>query len=187
MRRLKIEGYVIVSADGMLADAGGNMPSKLKFRGDQAFLFAGLGLADVIVHGRHSIEEDDGAKRRKRIVVTRSIGSIAADLDNPRVTCWNPKGASFDEACAMAGVTQGTAAVLGGPQVFALFFDRFDTFFLSQAPTITLEGGRGCFPGVPETSPQDILASHGLVAGSPRMLDEKHGVRLTPWMRGVKT
>ncbi len=187
VRRLKIEGYVIASADGMLADAQGVMPKSLKFRGDQAFLFAGLGLADLIIHGRHSIEEDEGAKRRRRIVVTRSVGSLAGDLDNPRVTWWNPKGATFDEACAMSGVTQGTAAVLGGPDVFALFFDRFDTFFLSQAPKVTLPGGRGCFPGVPEKTPQAILAAHGLVAGPARVLDAKHEVQVTPWMRGVRT
>ncbi len=185
MKRLKIEGYVIVSAEGMLADASGAMPDNLRFRGDQAFLFAGLGLADLVVHGRHSIEEDEGVKRRKRIVVTRSVGSLARDLDNPRITWWNPAGASFDEACQMAGVTTGTAAVLGGPEVFDLFLDRFDTFFLSQAPKVSIPDGRGCFPGVPERTPQDILASHGLVAGTARLLDEKHGVRVTPWMRGV--
>lgn len=185
MKRLKIEGYVIVSADGMLADAQGMMPKSLQFRGDQAFLFAGLGLADLIVHGRHSIEEDDGAKRRKRIVVTRSVGSLANDLDNPLLTWWNPKGATFEEACEVVGVTQGTVAVLGGPDVFALFFDRFDTFFLSQASKVSIPDGRGCFPGVPAKSPQEILAAHGLIAGGARVLDPKNDVKVTPWMRGV--
>lgn len=185
MPRLKIEGYVIASADGMLADAAGVMPKSLKFRGDQAFLFAGLGLADLIVHGRNSGEQDDGAKRRRRLIVTRTVGSLAGDYDNPRATLWNPAGASFDEACAMAGIKHGTAAVLGGPQVFALFFDRFDTFFLSQASNVTLPGGQGCFSGVPQKTPQDILAAHGLVAGAPRVLDAKHEVHVTPWMRGV--
>ena len=85
----------------------------------------------------------------------------------------------------MAGVEQGTAAVLGGPHVFALFLDRFDTFFLSQATNVTLPGGQGCFPGVPQQSPQDVLTAHGLIAGTSRVLDDKHDVRVTPWMRGV--
>jgi hypothetical protein len=34
---MRIEGYVIVSADGMLADANGVMPASLKFEADQRF------------------------------------------------------------------------------------------------------------------------------------------------------
>ena len=83
----------------------------------------------------------------------------------------------------MAGVTQGTAAVLGGPEVFAHFLNRFDTFFLSQAAKVTLHNGRGCFPGVPAKTPQDILAEHGLFPGPPRVLDARHDVHVTPWMR----
>ena len=35
MSALRIEGYVIVSADGMLADADSVMPDELKFEGDK--------------------------------------------------------------------------------------------------------------------------------------------------------
>ena len=34
---LRIDGYVIVSADGMLADAQNVMPHELKFEGDKRF------------------------------------------------------------------------------------------------------------------------------------------------------
>ena len=37
MPALRIEGYVIVSADGMLADAQNVMPDELKFEGDKRF------------------------------------------------------------------------------------------------------------------------------------------------------
>jgi len=43
--RLRIEGYVIVSADGMLADAARAMPAELKFPADQAFFAAALDAA----------------------------------------------------------------------------------------------------------------------------------------------
>ncbi len=46
MAALRIEGYVIVSADGMLADARNVMPDELKFEGDKAFFTAALDRAD---------------------------------------------------------------------------------------------------------------------------------------------
>jgi hypothetical protein len=186
MRRLKIEGYVIVSADGMLADAAGVMPPSLVFRGDKAFLYAGLGLADLVVSSRYSIEEDEGAKRRKRLIVTRRTDALAADPDNARAVLWNPAGASFEDACSFIGVRSGTAAILGGPEVFALFLDRYDTFFLSQAKRVTIPDGRGCFPDVPSRLPEQVLAAHGLTAGVPRVLDDENEVIVTPFMRGLK-
>ena len=42
MSTLRIKGYVIVSADGMLANADRVMPDALKFKGDQEFFNAGL-------------------------------------------------------------------------------------------------------------------------------------------------
>jgi hypothetical protein len=38
---------------------------------------------------------------------------------------------------------------------------------------------------VPERSPQEILASHGLKAGDAAILDAAHGVSVTPWRRVV--
>ncbi len=52
MPSLRIEGYVIVSADGMLANSARVMPDELKFRGDKQFFMAALDRADLIVHGR---------------------------------------------------------------------------------------------------------------------------------------
>ena len=52
----RIEGYAIVSKDGMLANANGVMPGALKFKADQAFFEQGMDGVDVAVHGRHSHE-----------------------------------------------------------------------------------------------------------------------------------
>ena len=98
---------------------------------------------------------------------------------------WNPSGASFDAACEYAGVRTGTVAIIGGPDVFGMFLDRYDTFWLSQAPRVRLPGGEPCFPGVPERSPQEILAAHGLKAGDAQMLDAADGVSVTPWRRAA--
>jgi len=185
MPGLRIDGYVIVSADGMLANADHVMPVELKFEGDKKFFTAALDRADLIVHGRHSYEDQPNSPQRKRIAVTGSIGALAPDPSNPKATLWNPAGASFGAACDFAGVRAGTVAIIGGPNVFGMFMDRYDTFWLSQAPRVRLPGGEPCFPGVPAHSPQDILAAHGLRAGEAEILDPANGVTVTPWRRGA--
>jgi hypothetical protein len=179
----RIDGYVIVSADGMLADANRKMPDTLKFEGDQRFFNAALDRADLIVHGRHSHEGQSNSPKRKRIVVTSATPSLSPDSSHPNATLWNPAGASFEQACERAGVRSGTVAIIGGPAVFGMFLDRYDTFWLSQAPHVRLPGGHPCFPGVPERSPQEILAAHGLTPGKPKILDAAHDVSVTPWRR----
>ena len=183
MPKLLVEGYVIVSAEGMLANAQHVMPDELKFEGDKAFFTAALDRAELIVHGRHSYEDQPNSPRRKRLIVTRTIGAIAPDPSNPKAILWNPAGASFEAACDRAGVRSGTVAIIGGPDVFGMFMDRYDTFWLSQAPRLRLPGGEPCFPGVPQQSPQDILASHGLRAGEAQILDAANDVSVTPWRR----
>ena len=185
MPALRIDGYVIVSADGMLANATHMMPDELKFEGDKRFFTSALNRADLIVHGRHSYEDQPNSPKRKRIILSRSISAVAADPSNPKAMLWNPSGASFDAACEYAGVRTGTVAIIGGPDVFGMFLDRYDTFWLSQAPRVRLPGGEPCFPGVPERSPQEILAAHGLKAGDAQMLDAADGVSVTPWRRAA--
>jgi dihydrofolate reductase len=183
MTALIIEGYVIVSADGMLANADRVMPDVLKFEGDKRFFTAALDRADLIVHGRHSFEDQPNSPQRKRILVTRTIVAIAPDPSNPKASFWNPAGAPFEAACEHAGVGSGTVAIIGGPDVFGMFLDRYDTFWLSQAPLVYLPGGEPCFPGVPARSPQQVLAVHGLKAGSAQILDAANDVSVTPWRR----
>lgn len=180
---LRIEGYVIVSADGMLADKSRRMPASLKFAADQKFFESALDAAALVVHGRHSFEDQPRSAQRTRIVLTHQVAALARDPGNPKATLWNPAGASFDEACRHAGVTSGVAAVIGGPDVFGIFMDRYDTFWLSQAHGLKIPGGQGGFPGVPEKTPQDVLAGHGLRASEVRKLDPAHDVDVTAWRR----
>jgi hypothetical protein len=187
MAALQIEGYVIVSADGMLANADRLMPVGLKFEGDKQFFTAALDRADLIVHGRNSFEDQPNSPKRQRIVLTRGIGAVAPDPSNPKATLWNPAGATFEAACEQAGVRSGTIAIIGGPYVFGMFMDRYDTFWLSLAPQVRLPGGEPCFPGVPAQSPQQILAAHGLKAGNARILDTANDVSVTPWQRHALT
>ena len=181
MSAQRIEGYVIVSADGMLADACNVMPDELKIGGDKAFFTAALDRADLIVHGRNSYEDQPNSPHRKRVILTQKIEAIAPDPSNPKATLWNPAGASFEAACAHAGVRNGTIAIIGGPGVFGMFMDRYDVFWLSVAPRVRLPDGEPCFPGVPACTPQEVLAANGLHAGEPQMLDPAEGVTVTPW------
>jgi dihydrofolate reductase len=185
MLRLRIDGYVIVSSDGMLANAARMMPDELKFEGDKQFFNAALDRADLIVHGRNSYEDQPNSPQRKRIIVTRRIGVIAPDPSNPKAVLWNPAGASFEAACDAAGVRSGTLAIIGGPDVFEMFMDLYDTFWLSQAPQVRLPGGEPCFPGVPARSPEQVLTAWGLKAGEARILDRADDVRVTPWQRAA--
>ena len=185
MADLCVEGYVIVSADGMLANAAQVMPDELRFDGDKQFFTAALDRADLIVHGRHSYEDQPNSPKRKRIIVTRRVSAIAPDPSNPNATLWNPAAASFEAARDHAGIRSGTVAVIGGPEVFGMFMDRYDTFWLSQAPRVRLPGGEPCFPGVPERSPQRILAAHGMKAGATQILDSVGDVSVTPWRRAA--
>jgi dihydrofolate reductase len=183
----RIKGYVIVSADGRLADERNVMPEALKFEGDKQFFTAALDRADLIVHGRHSHEGQPNSPQRKRVVVTRKVADVANDPSTPKATLWNPANATFEAACNHAGVHEGTIAIIGGPDVFDMFMDRFDTFWLSQASNVTLPGGEAVFAGVPEKTPQQILSSHGLKPGRSLVLDAANGVTVTPWQRTPHT
>ncbi|MFZ5733701.1 MAG: dihydrofolate reductase [Pseudomonadota bacterium] len=177
------EGFVIVSADGMLADEHLVQPAALRNKADYRFFVDGLRRADIVVHGRNSGDSDPHSISRRRVIVTRSVERLAPHPDIPNAVLWNPAGATFEEACSVLTVTSGTVAVIGGPDVFAMFAQRYDVFWLSQAERVRIPGGQGGFPGVPRITPQAVLASWGLKADAPRMLDEANDVSVTPWRR----
>ena len=183
MPAFRFEGYVIVSADGMLANADNVMPDALKFEGDKKFFTAALDRADLIVHGRHSGEGQPNSPNRRRIILTSRVAALARDPANSNGTLWNPSSATFEQAADFSGVYGGTVAIIGGPAVFDLFMDRYETFWLSQAPHVRIASGKGCFPGVPARTPQQILGSHGLEPGRSQTLDPAAEVTVTPWLR----
>jgi hypothetical protein len=179
----RVEGYAIVFEDGMLADAAGVMPEALKFDADARFFEAGLDGADVVVHGRHSEERQPRSHRRKRLVLTRRVSGIAPHPTNAKALLWNPAGASFADALQALGSPEAAVGVIGGPDVFALFLDRFDIFHLSRAPDVRLPGGLPVFPEVLNGSPEAVLAAHGLIPGPTQLLDPQSGLTLVNWRR----
>lgn len=183
----RIEGYAIVSEDGMLADAARVMPNSLKFDADQRFFESSLDGADVVVHGRHSQEQQPRSHLRYRLVLSRRVAGTARHPTNAKALFWNPAGTTFDAALRALGAPGAAIAVIGGTDVFALFLDLFDVFHLSQASGVHLPGGRPVFPGVPMRTPQEILAEHGLVADAPLMLDRGKDLTLVSWRRNRQT
>jgi hypothetical protein len=182
----RIEGYAIVSEDGMLADAAGVMPAALKFEADRRFFERGLDGVEVVVHGRHSHEQQPNAHLRRRLIVTHQIPAIGADPANDKALLWNPVGASFEQALAALNAPHAIVGVVGATNVFGLFLDRYDVFYLTRGPKVTLPGGRPVFPGVPSSTPEEVLARHGLGPSRRRVLDAPNGLVVDSWRRTSK-
>jgi len=179
----RIEGYVIASADGMIADAYGVMPPALEHDADKRYFKEALDHAAAVVHGRRSQEIQPKTPRRRRLVLTHGVEALAWHPDNPNALLWNPAGAPFEEACAALGVFTGAIGVIGGPKVYSLFLKMgYDAFHLCRAVNVRLRDGlpvfvRDLYRGEPEAS----LKAAGLSPGQTQMLSEE--VSLTDWTR----
>ncbi len=170
----------------MLANAAGIMPDSLKFEADRQFFERALDGVDAVVHGRHSHEQQPRSYSRRRLILTRQVPAIAADPSNEKALLWNPAGASFEAALAALGMPDGSVGIIGGTDVFGMFLDQYDIFHLSRAPGVRLPGGRPVFPGVPQRTPEEMLASHGLAPGRRQVLDPTKGLVVVSWQRSPK-
>jgi len=180
----RVEGFVIVSSDGMIAEADGEMPLAIRNDADQEFFQAALDRAAVVVHGRHSHEGGPRAAARKRIIHTRRTAAIAPDPNHPNAVLWNPAGTPLEAAIVALGAGTGMIAIIGGTEVFSMFLPCYDAFHLSRAARAEIPGGLPVFEGIgPCTTPEDVLARHGLKPGSPRVLDAAAGITLVTWER----
>jgi dihydrofolate reductase len=179
----RIEGYVIASADGMIADANGVMPPSLEHDADKRYFEVALDHVEAVVHGRHSQEFQPNTLRRRRLILTRAIEALARHPNNAHALLWNPEGAPFEEACAALEVSAGTIAVIGGPIVYTMFLKiGYDAFHLCRAVNVLLPRGlpvfvRDLFFGEPET----CLEAAGLQPGDTLWLGDE--VTLTDWAR----
>jgi dihydrofolate reductase len=178
-------GFVIVSADGMLANAQGIMPETLFFEADQIYFENALDQFDVMVHGRNSQEQHRNTPLRHRVIATRRIPDVAPDPINPKAVLWNPVGASLERALDLLGLADAKIAVIGGTDVFGLFLPLYDEFHLTIAERVRLPGGRPVFPGIPPLTPEGLLARHGLKERERQMLDAASQVSLSTWVRPV--
>ena len=183
---IRVEGFAIVSEDGMLADASGVMPSALVVEADQHFLSYSLDRVDLIVHGRNSHENQAHSPQRRRLIATRRLKTVAPAENFSHALFWNPAGLPLEKAAEMLGVRNGTVAILGGTEIYGLFLRRYDLFHLSRQSGFRLPAGRPVFPQVPKWNPEDVLASSGLIPGPQRLLDVARGVTMTSWHQGKR-
>jgi len=181
-RRPRIEGYAIISREGMIAKSDGSFPEELKIPADQQFYQDSLERASAVANGRHSAEGGPREKARKRILVTRRVQRIVHDPANPNAILWNPATASFDEAWQKLNAEGGILAVVGGTDVFGLFLTiGYDAFFLSRPP-VSVPRGRPVFPGVGNgVAPEEPLKQAGLVLKDTRMLDPASETVVQEW------
>ena len=180
-KRPRIEGYAIVSREGMIANANGSFPDGIKIDADQEFFHGSLRKASAIANGKHSNEGGPESAARRRLILTRKITSLEPDARNPKALLWNPKGASFEDAWARLGAKGDVLAVVGGTDVFGLFLELgYDDFFLSRAQA-SVPDGRPVFPG--GLPPEEALKRHGMVLKETRVLDQASGTVMEHWVR----
>ena len=183
----RIEGYAIISADGMIADAHAAFPQALVFEADKEFYARELDRVDAIVQGRNSHESQANSALRRRLVLTRKVAAVAPDPDFPKSMRWNPAGATLSEACAALGLVAGRLGIIGGVDVFDLFLKvGYDAFHLSRAANVQLPGGVPVFSQIRAgRSPEAVLTEFGLAPGPVQMLDAVNDVSLVTWTRSA--
>jgi hypothetical protein len=181
---LSIEGFAIVSRDGMLAGADGLMPNSLKFDRDQEFLDKTLDAAALLVHGRMSHEGQSRSSARRRLLLTRSAGPFSTTPFEPNVWLWSPDATPFRAVCAALGVKSGVVAILGGTAAYDLFLPHYGAFHLCRAGQVELPRGVPVLSAVSAgRSPSDVLQSAGLKLAGEIVLDAAHDLTHQTWRR----
>jgi hypothetical protein len=183
---LRIEGFAIVSCEGMIAASDGYMPNSLKFDCDQNFLCRSLDGATLLVHGRKSHEGQENSCNRRRLLLTRCIETFSRDPVEPNVWYWNPDVTRFEDACAAIGVESGLVAILGGTAAYTMFLPRYAAFHLVRAGKVHLPDGVPVLSGVcPVHKPDDVLKRAGLTLTDEETLDKAHDVVRQNWARSL--
>ncbi len=184
--RPRIEGYAVISKEGMIAASDGSFPETIKIPADHEFYMSSLDRASAVANGAHSAEGGPKERERKRLRLTRRVTRLLPDPKNPNAVLWNPAMASFDEAWAKLGIKDGVLAVVGGTDVFGLFLGiGYDAFYLTRTES-SVPRGRPVFPGVGKhgVTAQDVMAKYGLVKRVERVLDPATGTIVEEWGPG---
>jgi dihydrofolate reductase len=184
MKRPRIEGYAVISKEGMIAASDGHFPEAIKIPADHKFYQDSVDRASAVVNGRHSAEGGPKEHLRRRIVLTRRVDVLTPDPGNPNAILWNPATAPFDEAWAKLGLEGGVAAVVGGTDTFGLFLTiGYDVFCLTKTEA-SVPHGRPVFPGVGgTTTAEEVMTKAGLVHKGTRMLDASVNCRVEEWVK----
>jgi dihydrofolate reductase len=174
-----VEGHALVSEDGMISDAAGIMPPRLRNEADWAFFQAALDRAALIVSGRLGHERHPNPGRR-RLALTHRVAALEPDGNDPLATFWNPAGIGISEALQQLGIVTGKIAITGGTGTYDHFLPYYDVFVLSEIRGYVIPGGRPCFGG---GHPRFVLSGAGYEARLVEVIDAAAGVTQTHWMR----
>ena len=174
---IQYEGHAIVSEDGMIADAAGDMPETLRSEADWQYFQAALDRAVLVVLGRkgHARHPNPG---RRRLVLTASVAGLEPDSADPLATLWNPAGLPLDAALAQLGIVAGIVAVTGGTGTFDVFLPLYTRFVLAEVRGLSLSGGIPCFS---KGHPRYVLPGAGLAARDMQLIERN--VVQTTWER----
>ena len=183
-KRPRIEGYAVISKEGMIAASDGSFPEAIKIPADHEFYQASVDRASAVVNGAHSAEGGPKEAERKRLRLTRRATQLIPDPKNPNAILWNPAMALFDEAWHRLGIGEGgTLAVVGGTDVFGLFLGiGYDAFYLTKTEG-SVPRGRPVFPGVGKNgvTPAEVMSKYDLVLKSSRVLDAATNTIVEEW------
>jgi len=181
---IRLEGYAIVSANGMIADADCLMPNSLKFDADQEFLETSLDKAELLVHGRKSHECQAASHRRRRLLMTRCVTALEPDPEAANVWLWNPTGISLDDVCRELGIREGVVAIIGGTAAYDMFLDRYSAFHLCKAGKVHIPDGTPVLSEVGQgRSTDEVLREAGLAPQFTRVLDPEQDLVHECWSR----
>ncbi len=183
-RRPRIEGYAVISREGMIAASDGSFPEAIKNPADHEFYQASVDRASAVANGAHSAEGGPKEKERRRLRLTRQVTRLMPDPKNAKVILWNPATASFDEAWQRLGIKDGVLAVVGGTDVFGLFLGiGYDAFYLTRTEG-SIPRGRPVFPGVGKdgVTPAEVMSKYDLVLKGSRVLDAGTNTIVEEWV-----
>jgi hypothetical protein len=172
---LSFEGHAIVSADGMIADAAGEVPPALRNDADWRQYQSALDKAVLVATGRvgHRRYPNPG---RRRLVLTRAVEALTPDPEDPLATLWNPAGLSLGDVLESLGVKAGNIAITG---LFDVFQPHLTAFQLSEQHRLVLPGGIPCFTG---GHPRAVLTALGMRPASVELIDGPALVTSTRWV-----
>jgi hypothetical protein len=183
---VSIEGFAIVSRDGMLAGSDGLMPNSLKFQPDLEFLDQALDAATLLIHGRKSHEAQGNSSSRRRLLLTRSAGPFSTFPVEPNVWPWNPEATPFETVRRALGVESGVVAILGGTAAYDMFLPHYARFHLSRTGRIALPGGVPVFSKLCEgRTPEEVLHANGLALVAEYTLDKACDLHQQTWARAA--
>lgn len=175
----RFQGYAVVSADGLMADADGRMPDQLKFDADWDYFQSALDRADVTLIGRATHEAAPNVKKRRRLVFSSRVQGILRDDET---TFWaDPMKTDANAVLTEMAGPGADVAVVGGQGVFDWVLSKpgFSSFHISLAHHVRLGSGRHIFRDAADLEAAILLLQErGLTLSRQVWFDQDAGLEL---------